>query len=148
MRNPLLNDDSIDDDQQLSQVNSFLLSLSDNDDGESQRVWIWTTRIDKFLLSNKRDQECYDRIRCHANNMWHFGRGMRFATVPSYDTWGREGLDGMWWDRIEGAYTGICLVGDYFFCPGGRGNPQDFQRLTSDNLLLTEYYKFCHVLEC
>jgi len=91
LRNPLLNDDSIDDDQQLSQVNSFLLSLSDNDDGESQRVWIWTTRIDKFLLSNKRDQECYDRIRCHANNMWHFGRGMRFATVPSYDTWGREG---------------------------------------------------------
>ena len=57
---------------------------------------------------------------------------------------GREGLEGrdwMEWDGIEGAYTGICPVGDYFFCPGGRGNPQDFQCLTSDNLLLIEYYK-------
>ena len=61
---------------------------------------------------------------------------------------GWEGRDWMECDGIEGAYTGICPVGYYFFCPGGRGYPQDFQRLTSDNLLLIEYHKFCHVLEC
>ena len=74
--------------------------------------------------------------------------GMGWDEKKGMEMEGWEGRDWMECDGIEGAYTGICPVGYYFFCPGGRGYPQDFQRLTSDNLLLIEYHKFCHVLEC